>query len=72
MIAKNDIVVKLFSKEKLIYFISFFFLGQICEKQRSGAGTTVRDVAAKCPYYVNTNTKLWVGFEDRQSVRDKV
>lgn len=25
MIAKNDIVVKLFSKEKLIYFISFFF-----------------------------------------------
>ena len=70
MIAKNDTVVKLFSKEKLIYFIIFF--GQICEKQRSGAGTTVRDVAAKSPYYVNTNTKLWVGFEDRQSVRDKV
>ena len=70
MIAKNDTVVKLFSKEKIIYL--FFFFGQICEKQRSGAGTTVRDVAAKCPYYVNTNTKLWVGFEDRQSVRDKV
>lgn len=40
--------------------------------QRSGSGTTRRDLAAKVPYFVNTNTKLWVGFEDKQSVRDKV
>lgn len=40
--------------------------------QRSGLGTTRRDLAAKVPYFVNTNTKLWVGFEDKQSVRDKV
>lgn len=40
--------------------------------QQSGSGTTRRDLAAKVPYFVNTNTKLWVGFEDKQSVRDKV
>lgn len=40
--------------------------------QRSGSGSTRRDLAAKVPFFVNTNTKLWVGFEDKQSVRDKV
>ncbi|XP_011427552.3 chitinase-3-like protein 1 [Magallana gigas] len=45
---------------------------EICEMQRSGSGTTRRDLAAKVPYFVNTNTKLWVGFEDKQSVRDKI
>lgn len=40
--------------------------------QRSGSGTTRRDLVAKVPFFANTNTKLWVGFEDKQSVRDKV
>lgn len=49
-----------------------FLSPKICEMQRTGSGTTRRDLAAKVPYFVNTNTKLWVGFEDKQSVRDKV
>lgn len=40
--------------------------------QRSGQGVTYRDPVAKVPYFVNPNTKLWVGFDDEASLSAKV
>ena len=40
--------------------------------QKSGQGVTYRDPVAKVPYFVNPNTKLWVGFDDEASLSAKV
>nr|XP_022315649.1 acidic mammalian chitinase-like isoform X2 [Crassostrea virginica] len=45
---------------------------EICEMQRSGQGVTYRDPVAKVPYFVNPNTKLWVGFDDEASLLAKL
>lgn len=39
---------------------------------RKNGGTTYRDPVAKVPYYVNPNKKLWVGYDDKESIYAKV
>ncbi|XP_061191573.1 uncharacterized protein LOC133199721 [Saccostrea echinata] len=56
-----------YTKEK--GFLSYY---EICEMQKSGQGVTYRDPVAKVPYYVNPSTKLWVGFDDKTSLRLKI
>lgn len=72
MILSNVALSKRFVNARCLQNVFMIFPPKICEMQQSGSGTTRRDLAAKVPYFVNTNTKLWVGFEDKQSVRDKV
>ncbi|XP_022315648.2 acidic mammalian chitinase-like isoform X1 [Crassostrea virginica] len=50
-------------------FLSYY---EICEMQKSGQGVTYRDPVAKVPYFVNPNTKLWVGFDDEASLSAKL
>uniref|UniRef100_K1QQW5 Acidic mammalian chitinase n=1 Tax=Magallana gigas TaxID=29159 RepID=K1QQW5_MAGGI len=49
-------------------FLSYY---EICEMRKNG-GTTYRDPVAKVPYYVNPNTKLWVGYDDKESIYAKL